>query len=70
MSDETVNELKMFQVAQEITDKYFGAGAYVKLNHFDPSKGETHRVYQIDNKGYSLSEIYDALQSRDYPEDE
>lgn len=43
--DETVNELKMFQMSQQLTDEYFGAGAYVTLNGFDPSKGETHKPF-------------------------
>lgn len=66
MSDETVSELKMFQLAQEITDKYFGPGAYVTLNGFDPSKGEMHRpVVLPDCEGHDLAEIYDAIQRGD-----
>jgi hypothetical protein len=34
-------DLKMFQLAQEITDEVFGKGTYALQNHFDPSKGET-----------------------------
>lgn len=36
------DELALFQLAQEVTDACMGAGTYVRLNHFDPSKGETH----------------------------
>lgn len=50
MSDEAANELKMFQVAQEVTDKYFGPGTYVKLNGFDPSKGETHKRFALEKQ--------------------
>jgi hypothetical protein len=32
----------LYQLAQEITDKVLGSGTYKRLNHFDPSKGETH----------------------------
>lgn len=37
------NELKLFQIAQEVTDKVLGPGTYKKMNKFDPSKGETHQ---------------------------
>jgi hypothetical protein len=33
----------MYQIAQEITDEVLGKGAYVKMNKFDPSKGQTHQ---------------------------
>lgn len=35
----------LYQLAQEITDKVMGKGTYVKLNKFDPSKGETRQQH-------------------------
>lgn len=36
------NELALFKLAQKIVDRHMGKGAYVRMNHFDPSKGQTH----------------------------
>jgi hypothetical protein len=33
----------LYQVAQQVTDEVLGEGAYVKLNGFDPAKGQTHQ---------------------------
>ncbi len=35
------DELELFQFAQAVTDRVCGPGTYVRVNHFDPSKGET-----------------------------
>jgi hypothetical protein len=37
------NELALFQAAQKVTDEVLGKGTYKRINHFDPSKGETHQ---------------------------
>lgn len=34
--------MNLYQVAQQATDEVLGKGAYKRLNHFDPSKGETY----------------------------
>jgi hypothetical protein len=38
-----VSDLRLFRLAQELTDRVFGKDTYVGLNHFDPSKGETRQ---------------------------
>jgi hypothetical protein len=35
-------KMNLYQIAQQVTDEFLGKGAYVELNKFDPSKGETH----------------------------
>lgn len=42
-------DIRMYQLAQEITDEILGPGTYVGLNHFDPSKGETCRADALRN---------------------
>jgi len=37
------NDLPVYQAAQKAVDDVMGAGEYVRLNGFDPSKGETRR---------------------------
>lgn len=44
--------LQLFQAAQEATDTVMGEGTYVKLNGFDPSKGETRRSGLTENGEY------------------
>jgi|SRR6185503_462830 len=34
--------MALYRLAQGVTDKVLGEGTYKKMNHFDPSKGETH----------------------------
>lgn len=41
--DDPDRDLKLFQIAQRVTDETFGPGTYVRQNGFDPSKGETYR---------------------------
>lgn len=33
----------MFQIAQQVTDKVLGKGAYQHLNGFNPANGETYK---------------------------
>lgn len=50
-------DLGMYQLAQTVTDEYLGEGAYVALNHFDPSKGETPATLALRR----MKEFHDAL---------
>jgi hypothetical protein len=36
-------ELALFRAAQKAVDDVLGEGEYVRINGFDPSKGETHK---------------------------
>lgn len=38
--------MNFYQVAQQAIDEVLGQGAYKRLNHFDPSKGETYASMQ------------------------
>lgn len=43
--------MNLFRIAQQATDEVLGKGAYVKLNKFDPSRGETHAGQAKAKKG-------------------
>jgi hypothetical protein len=38
--------LTLWRIAQEVTDKVLGKGTYQKVNGFSPAKGETHKTEQ------------------------
>jgi hypothetical protein len=40
----------LFLIAQQVTDKVLGKGAYKLLNKFDPSKGETRQITPAPKK--------------------
>jgi len=49
-------DLRLYQLAQKITDDVFGAGTYVGLNKFDPSQSETQRMNQAEFDAEKLRE--------------
>jgi hypothetical protein len=38
--------MNLYQLAQQITDDVLGKGSYIRLNKFDPSRGETHQQFK------------------------
>jgi hypothetical protein len=49
--------LELYRLAQRVTDRFLGVGTYVRLNGFDPSRGEMGRPRKSQHILFSSRKI-------------